>query len=671
MSDRSGGYRSGKKGFVLILALLVLANIAVPVFAGEYEDVLSTVWTYQKPEIEDWVLNDPNYGLNNGKTNGIYFVEVYTINLLQYAAYLGDITLLDEISDLYLVPHSHLQNMDQYVYSYLPEMNNYYRSLLPLDPHAWMWVSPYSFTDPDGQTVECYRETILYSSQFLYAVAKAINAILEVPAGQRTANMNSLISSYSNVILTDHYKRWIFNGHGEFGYRGWGCNTGAYNLVDFVVHLHNQDLGTQHLYCNAVCDTHMWIMAGVVEMLAAHEKDPLAVPIDVDYRQDLLAFIDDSSTLLASGMTQKSLTDFNQDPVTGWNFDLGFWDDYYTKAYSGYEGLDFPDPGPPPEGDEIAATDLGWDLGHASRFPHVFGTLYRYRHITGQTFPDSTVMKGLANQFAYGAFNKDLNYPKFSNYMDGTNGWYRVGYNNDPGYGYPPYQLSRMALTGGYGFGAVFNPDVDTIMDRLWGVVDAEDQTYAQEYFYCRIYKNYVQGNGKGFDRTTSKHTLEFLPSWIAKINPDKATNPNPADNKTGVSINSDLSWQGAYAKTYDVYFGTTSPPPFQGNQSQAAFVPETMNYLRQYFWRIDCKNDNGTTTGQIWSFTTGSHPADFDSDGDVDQEDFIEFYACMGGANQPLEDIQSNFSDCPGFIPVASPDSNGKIQYALSTAKY
>jgi len=118
---------------------------------------------------------------------------------------------------------------------------------------------------------------------------------------------------------------------------------------------------------------------------------------------------------------------------------------------------------------------------------------------------------------------------------------------------------------------------------------------------------------------------------------PGPAANPDPPDQAAGVSITADLSWSAAAGATsYDVYFGTTNPPPLQGNQVQTTFDPGTMDPLTTYWWRIDAVNDVGTTTGELWNFTTGSVPGDFDADGDVDQEDFGHFQACLTGSGMP-----------------------------------
>jgi hypothetical protein len=86
-----------------------------------------------------------------------------------------------------------------------------------------------------------------------------------------------------------------------------------------------------------------------------------------------------------------------------------------------------------------------------------------------------------------------------------------------------------------------------------------------------------------------------------------QASNPNPADGATGVSRMADLSWTPGYdATSHDVYFGTTSPGMFQGNQTATTFDPCTMDYSTTYYWRIVELGNWGKTVGTVWSFTTG-----------------------------------------------------------------
>ncbi|MHC4740136.1 MAG: heparin lyase I family protein, partial [Planctomycetota bacterium] len=112
-----------------------------------------------------------------------------------------------------------------------------------------------------------------------------------------------------------------------------------------------------------------------------------------------------------------------------------------------------------------------------------------------------------------------------------------------------------------------------------------------------------------------------------AKPPPGQAANPSPADQATGVSVTADLSWSaGSGATSHDVYFGTTSPAAFQGNQTATTFDTGTMDYDTAHYWRIDEVNKGGTTTGVVWTFTTqaagppgqASNPSPADSAADV-----------------------------------------------------
>jgi hypothetical protein len=79
-----------------------------------------------------------------------------------------------------------------------------------------------------------------------------------------------------------------------------------------------------------------------------------------------------------------------------------------------------------------------------------------------------------------------------------------------------------------------------------------------------------------------------------------------PPCGGAGISKDADLSWTpGSDAASYDVYFGTVSPPAFQVNQTETTFDPGTMIPGATYYWRIDSVNGWGTTEGQVWSFMT------------------------------------------------------------------
>jgi pectate lyase/lysophospholipase L1-like esterase len=87
---------------------------------------------------------------------------------------------------------------------------------------------------------------------------------------------------------------------------------------------------------------------------------------------------------------------------------------------------------------------------------------------------------------------------------------------------------------------------------------------------------------------------------------PGQAADPVPNNTATNINFKKDLSWtQGSGATSHDVYFGTVNPPPFITNQAGTTYDTGTMAFRTTYYWRIDEKNAGGTTTGEIWSFTT------------------------------------------------------------------
>lgn len=89
---------------------------------------------------------------------------------------------------------------------------------------------------------------------------------------------------------------------------------------------------------------------------------------------------------------------------------------------------------------------------------------------------------------------------------------------------------------------------------------------------------------------------------------PGQATEPTPSEGQIRVNRNTViLSWQaGADATSHDVYFGTSTSPAFVQNQTGTTYDPPAA-LLRKttYYWRIDEVNTAGTTTGDVWSFTT------------------------------------------------------------------
>jgi PKD repeat protein len=94
---------------------------------------------------------------------------------------------------------------------------------------------------------------------------------------------------------------------------------------------------------------------------------------------------------------------------------------------------------------------------------------------------------------------------------------------------------------------------------------------------------------------------------------------PSPADKITQVSLIPFLTWRGGNlylddTLTYDVYFGTSSPPPLAAtNEIDPSYIPGILDYSTTYYWKVVSRDGSGTETpGPIWSFTTVSAPPQF-----------------------------------------------------------
>ena len=92
---------------------------------------------------------------------------------------------------------------------------------------------------------------------------------------------------------------------------------------------------------------------------------------------------------------------------------------------------------------------------------------------------------------------------------------------------------------------------------------------------------------------------------------PGTPSSPSPSSGATGVSTSPTLSWAAtSNTDSYDIYWGTSSNPPYVGNTTSTSYLPSGLSYSTTYYWKIVAKNNCGnSTSGPLWSFTTGAAP--------------------------------------------------------------
>jgi phosphatidylserine/phosphatidylglycerophosphate/cardiolipin synthase-like enzyme len=152
-------------------------------------------------------------------------------------------------------------------------------------------------------------------------------------------------------------------------------------------------------------------------------------------------------------------------------------------------------------------------------------------------------------------------------------------------------------------FGTV-NPPPAAASDHPTATFDVDGLGEGVTYYWRIIAKNDAGSTtGPVWSFTTQPGSGSTLPGTPGS--------PSPAAGASNVSLTPTLSWSATNAEAYDVHFGTSNPPPqVTADQPGTSYMPGTLSASTTYYWMIVAHNGEGSTTGPIWSFTTGSASA-------------------------------------------------------------
>ncbi len=126
--------------------------------------------------------------------------------------------------------------------------------------------------------------------------------------------------------------------------------------------------------------------------------------------------------------------------------------------------------------------------------------------------------------------------------------------------------------------------------------------------------KDYDDGYGNDFGEITQDNIMVIAAVFDDEWHQGYSYPPygNPFDAYYVDETEGCLAGNNSDPKTYDVYFGNSTPPPkVSSNQSNKEYCPSNLEFNTTYYWQIVTWDNQGISiSGPIWSFTTrGNNP--------------------------------------------------------------
>lgn len=202
--------------------------------------------------------------------------------------------------------------------------------------------------------------------------------------------------------------------------------------------------------------------------------------------------------------------------------DRGYEKNYGDSRYASYDGHVSPAQCTPDSQSLLPHIDpnLGWDISHGRRLVPALDTFVRNRanlatvfDYRNPAFDPAALQRAFANQIVDRIWNKNTQFPLFSNFWDGHNGWYRVGYKGPAGVcqaGVAPYGMTWSFPTGGYPRWGQFNATLEALNQRLFALLDATDPraTAFIDKFYPQLRASDMPQTNHGIWRLTFLSSL-------------------------------------------------------------------------------------------------------------------------------------------------------------------
>jgi hypothetical protein len=343
---------------------------------------------------------------------------------------------------------------------------------------------------PAGVTL---RECYLCNEEYFVPVAALIEVVAKFKPGERTAGMKKFVAEYVPLVINDHILR-----------------------PNFAQEMRDQ-MGPRaaSLKRRNMSEEEIGVVTAAALVLGADAADARLVALTVEQRANLkdLVNIGVSRFQFSRTLTKDSE---GRTCATYFNGDYDWLEDF---QYADYEGERLPTPA-----DKSKVKGKSWDTSHFNVVPMFLRALHDNRAATGVNFPQTTDIEYIANQYAYHVFEGDFKRPLFRNYMDGSDGWYRVGYLGRNGYGVAPsrycnqFDKSRSCLTTGdimsWGLLAPFHSGLAKIELAIVDLARSYDPTIACFQPAC-FRERYYWHDNFSFSFVDAQGSLQYPPALV------------------------------------------------------------------------------------------------------------------------------------------------------------
>ena len=374
-----------------------------------------------------------------------------------------------------------------------------------------------------GQICKDYNllgnEVKLCSSQFLGLLGAVATSVSEnIPPSQQTMAEKTFLTNTYNTMAV-HLNRW--------------CTETYFNRVNELLHMTSADIKDGNSK-NFFTDIDLWSLTALSDLSELHQSGILPASEDgkkafeeLQNKKDGIKKIFD--LFLARTFLTKSSKGVRAE------IDKGYWRYYRDNSYAKYTGSESPVSWEKDSNGEwkmitqvkwdstYIAQDAAWDISHARRLVPALETFVRNQEnikavwgYDNPAFDAIALRQAYANQVVEKIWNGNINYPLFSNFWSGDNGWYRVAYaaaqtgRRFPGYS--PNGLNSSMPTGGYPVWGAFDPTLKIIFRNIYELSQTNDSK--AKSFISQYYKG-LFGNSSNNTSIKPIQSLSFLSDLV------------------------------------------------------------------------------------------------------------------------------------------------------------